>query len=122
MVISTSDDSEVVFVAYLATFGRRTRLPCALDPVYWVPIRPAECEENDRNIYDPIPSINGVAQWVSIRKRILLKDLKVSMFLFALDELMGVWRTLGDPIHEENVYETCSKGKQVLGRCSVKSR
>ena len=99
-----------MFVAYLVTFGRRTHLPCTLDPIYWVPIHPAECEDGDHNIYDPIPSINGVAQWISIRKQIPLRDSKVSMIPFALYELTGVWQTLGDPIREENVFETCSNG------------
>ena len=70
----------MVFVAYLATFGRSTRLPAAVDPSYWVPVLPAVCEGGDRNVFEPLPDVNGIAQWVSVRKRIYLKEREVGTF------------------------------------------
>ena len=65
-------------MVYMATFGGSLRLPEGLDPTFWVPIDPAEREEGERNVYKPISSVNGTAQWVSIRKRIRLREWEVS--------------------------------------------
>ena len=87
MVISRPDRFKRVFVAYLATFGGRERLPIAIDPVFWIPVLPAVAEEGDRNVYEPMSSINGVPQWISIRKRIAIKQEEVST-------CTGRWREL----------------------------
>ena len=65
-------------MTYLATFGGRESLPVAIDPVFWIPVLPAVTGEGRRNVYEPMASINGIAQWISIRKRIAVKQEEVS--------------------------------------------
>ena len=76
----------MVFAVYLATFSRRTSLPSTLDPVFWLPVLPVESEEGSRDLYEPLPSINGVPQWVSLRRCILIVGSKVNIiYLFSMN-------------------------------------
>ena len=75
VVISKPRDTEEILVVYLATFGRRTSFPTAVDPNFWVPVHPARREGG---MHNPIASINEVAQWVSIRRKIPIGETVVS--------------------------------------------
>ncbi|KIK76780.1 hypothetical protein PAXRUDRAFT_28913 [Paxillus rubicundulus Ve08.2h10] len=65
IVLVTHDTS--VEVAYLATFGNKDRFPKALSKKrkFWYPVKPAKKEKLD---YHPLPALNHLAQWVSLRK------------------------------------------------------
>ena len=93
VVISKTVDIKTVHVAYMATFGGKKCLPLAIDPVYWVPILPAERNNGTRDIYDPITSVNGIAQWVSIRRSIPLRGARVSLANVCLYRLSSVCAT-----------------------------
>ena len=81
MVIAKPRKTEEVSVVYMATFGGRASLPAAIDPNFWVPVQPAGRGKENRGSYDPISSVNGIAQWVSIRKHIVLGEGEVSNHL-----------------------------------------
>ncbi|GBE85424.1 hypothetical protein BKA93DRAFT_828887 [Sparassis latifolia] len=64
-VVLVAGSSSVV-VTYLATFNQSKTLPASFtDKSYWYPVSPATKE----GTLDPLPSLNGTAQWVSLRKK-----------------------------------------------------
>lgn len=101
IVISKDDNTDKVYVVYLATFGGRTSIPENINPAFWVPVLPAVREDGDRGYYEPLKSINGTHQWVSIRRRILLTDKKVSWHTPFLCVLTAIYCAPGETIHEE---------------------
>ena len=80
VVITKPRNTKEVLVVYLATFGGRKELPTAIDPAFWVAVHPARREVGDRNIFNPIGRINGISQWVSIRRKITIRETEVSFY------------------------------------------
>jgi len=54
-------------VTYLATFHSAASLPVNLDALYWYPVAPAQPSHAQLS-YPPLPILNGIKQWVSLRK------------------------------------------------------
>ncbi|KAF8708482.1 hypothetical protein AX14_013587 [Amanita brunnescens Koide BX004] len=63
VVLNAGKDN--VEVAYFATFKRATSFPANLKESMWYPVKPAK----EHAGYEPLPSWNDIAQWVSLRQK-----------------------------------------------------
>ena len=104
---------------YLATFGGRTSFPTTLNPVFWVPVSPAAREVG---IYNPIASINTLAQWVSIRKKIAIGEGEVRIYISLWCLLTSAWLTTGDSVHGKTDEESGLETEEVFGPCGRNQR
>ena len=122
VVITKPCGTNDVLVLYFVTFGRRMTLPTPINPAFWVPVRPVFREVGNHNMYDPISSIKGITQWVSIRRKINIKEEEVSVNREGkVGLLTPLCVTIGNSILRKAEEEASSATEKIFCLCSDNS-